>query len=1012
VIVILGGIAFLALPLVAYDDLAGRSTLQARYFTRLAQDASFHLESGRNPDIRFPAGGPFDERLGYAALPVFLERLEARGCTVVEQARWSPRLAGLSAWGIFPPYRESSQAGMTLRDRHGATLFTSRYPERIYWRYEDIPPVVVDSLLFIENRELLNDQHPKRNPAIEFDRLVRSTLDRGIRWFDPAHRAGGGSTLATQMEKYRHSRDGRTDSMGEKLRQMVSASVRIYQDGEDTRARRKQIVLDYLNSVPLGGRPGWGEVHGVGDGLRAWYGRDLAAASALLVNTAPGEPALAAKAAAYKEFLSLLVGQRRPSDLLGANLIPLDKLTNRYLHLLAAAGIIGVPLRDAAIASPLAARAPMALSATAASDKAVDAVRTHLADALGVPQRYDLDRLDLAVNTTIDGTTQAAVTAALRRLSDPAAARAAGLMGEQLLARGDPAKVVYSVTLYEIRDATIRPLVQADNYGQPFDVNEGLKLDLGSSAKLRTLVTYLEFIAALHQRYAGLDAAALRSISVNPQDVLSRWAIDYLARNPSRELLPMLQDALERRYSADSGEQFFTGGGLHTFHNFRPEDNRRVLSVREAFRESVNLVFVRLMRDIVRHQMYANGAGEILRDPNDLTDPRRERYLSRYVERESRVFVERFYRKLRGLSHTQVEAALMDRGGSGRASSARAASVIRTLAPGADLDAFREFIERWTPRTIGTNAGSVPASRIETLYAAHAPEHLSLADRAYLADRHPLELAVAAFLRERPDATLTDTLSATAQSQQDAYAWLYTPRQHAARERALRIMLEQEAFKALHQAWQRLGYPFDTLVPSYATALGSAADRPAALAQLIGIILAGGVRHPVVRVDSMRFAAGTPYETALRCAPRTSEQVMAPAVAQVLRVALVDVVERGTAGRVRGMFAGDTKVMIGGKTGTGDHRYKVFNAGGALRESRAVNRAATFVFFAGDRLFGTVTAYVPGAQSANYQFTSALPVQVLKTLEPVLRPLFTTTTPASPDGLHARAGTPVPLDEE
>jgi membrane peptidoglycan carboxypeptidase len=1011
VIVFLGGVAFLALPLVIYDDLAGRSTIQARYFTRLAQDASFHLESGRNPDMHFPVGGPFDERLGYASLPVFLERLEARGCTVVEQARWSPRLADLSAWGIFPPYRESSQAGMTLQDQYGATLFTSRYPERLYRRYEDIPPIVVDSLLFIENRELLNEQHPKRNPAIEFDRLVRATLDRGIRWVDPAHRAGGGSTLATQMEKYRHSREGRTDSFGEKLRQMVSASVRIYQDGEDTRARRKQIVLDYLNSVPLGGRPGWGEVHGVGDGLRAWYGRDLAAASALLTDTMPGEPTLAAKAAAYKQFLSLLVGQRRPGELLGANLIPLENLTNRYLHLLAAAGIIGVPLRDAAIASPLAARAltPIAPSATAASDKAVDAVRTHLADALGVPQRYDLDRLDLAVNTTIDGTTQAAVTAALRRLTDPVAARAAGLIGEQLLARGDPAKVAYSVTLYEIRDASVRLLVQADNVNQPFDVNDGLKLDLGSSAKLRTLVTYLEFIAALHQRYAGLDAAALRGIATDPQDVLSRWAIEYLARNPSRGLTPMLNEALERRYSADSGEQFFTGGGLHTFHNFRPEDNRRVLSVREAFRESVNLVFVRLMRDIVRHQIYAQGAGEILNDPYH---PRRAAYLSRYVERESRVFVERFYRKLRGLSHTQVEAALMDQGGSGHASSARAASVIRTLAPDGGLDAFREFIERWTTRAIGTNAGSVTALRIEALYATHAPERMSLADRAYLADRHPLELAVAAFLREQPDATLAETLSATTTAQHDAYAWLYTPRQHAARERALRIMLEQEAFKALHQAWQRLGYPFDTLVPSYATALGSAADRPAALAQLIGIILAGGVRHPVVRVDSMRFAAGTPYETALRCTPRTSEQVMAAEVAQVLRVALVEVVERGTASRVRGMFANDSKIMIGGKTGTGDHRYKVFHAGGALRESRAVNRAATFVFFAGDRLFGTITAYVPGAQSANYQFTSALPVQVLKVLEPVLRPLVTTTMLSSPNGLRAPSDELITSEDE
>ena len=36
-------------------------------------------------------------------------------------------------------------------------------------------------------------------------------------------------------------------------------------------------------------------------------------------------------------------------------------------------------------------------------------------------------------------------------------------------------------------------------------------------------------------------------------------------------------------------------------------------------------------------------------------------------------------------------------------------------------------------------------------------------------------------------------------------------------------MLEVEAFLDIHQRWPRLGYPFDHLVPSLATALGSSA---------------------------------------------------------------------------------------------------------------------------------------------------------------------------------------------
>jgi hypothetical protein len=79
---------------------------------------------------------------------------------------------------------------------------------------------------------------------------------------------------------------------------------------------------------------------------------------------------------------------------------------------------------------------------------------------------------------------------------------------------------------------------------------------------------------------------------------------------------------------------------------------------------------------------------------------------------------------------------------------------------------------------------------------------------------------------------------------------------------------------------------------------------------------------------------------------------------------------------------------VGGKTGTGDHRYKTFGAGGELVESRVVNRAAALVFMIDDRFFGTLTAYVPGPDAADYQFTSALVTQALKRLASTLEPLL------------------------
>ena len=70
-----------------------------------------------------------------------------------------------------------------------------------------------------------------------------------------------------------------------------------------------------------------------------------------------------------------------------------------------------------------------------------------------------------------------------------------------------------------------------------------------------------------------------------------------------------------------------------------------------------------------------------------------------------------------------------------------------------------------------------------------------------------------------------------------------------------------------------------------------------------------------------------------------------------------------------------------------------FSAAGSIKESRAVNRSATFVFFIGDRFFGTLTAFVPGAAADDYAFTSSLSAQVLKNLLPTLKPLTDTARP-------------------
>lgn len=973
--------ALLAGAYLIYRELE-TSHLQARYFARLAGELKFTPKPGASSEIRFPATGPYDERLGYTRLPVILEKLSAQGYQIAAQAQMSARLLELSGRGLFPPYQEKTQAGLTLLDCGGEALFAASYPERVYSLFDAIPGLLVEALLFIENRELLKLDHPKRNPAVEWDRLAKAGFDYALHGVDAEHETSGGSTLATQIEKFRHSPEGRTPSVREKLRQMLSASLRAYLDGEQTLAARRRIVLDYLNSVPLAAAPGYGEVLGLGDALAVWYGADFDLVNRHLREDATEAEALKAQALAYKQVLSLLIAQRRPSYYLGTNHAALMELTDSYLRLLAHAGIIAPALRDAALAATPKLRLEGVTREPRpfVTRKAANALRVSLAEMLAVPGLYELDRLDLSVKSTLDRKTQQEVGRVLRGLSNPDHLKQAGLTGPKLLERGDPAGVIYSFTLYE-RGPTANLLrVQTDNFDQPFDVNAGAKLDLGSTAKLRTLVTYLEIIASLHQRFSSMPKDSLRKVELAPGDRISRWAVDYLLAADDWDLTRMLEAAMNRPYSASPNEAFFTGGGLHTFANFKHEDDGKVLSVWKATEHSVNLAYIRLMRDIVRHYMYQvpGSTAQILQDTQD---PARETYLKRFADLEGQTFIYRFLRKYRDKAPQQALEALL----SGvRPVPSRYAVVFRSLEPSAEFEQFAQFMRASLPHFNGSQEA------LRELYQKYGPEQFNLADRGYLARVHPLELWLVGYLRHHPGASAEQVVAASREERQAVYRWLFKTRHKNAQDIRIRTLLEVEAFLEIHRAWKRLGYPFDSLTPSYATAIGSSADRPAALAELIGIIANGGVRLPLARVEELHFAQATPYETLVQRIPAQGERVLAPEVARVARQALLRVVKDGTGRRVHGAFQrADGKALeVGGKTGTGDHRYEVYGAGGHLIESRVMNRAATFVFFLGERFFGTVTAYVAGPDAARYSFTSALPVQLLKTLAPTLMPLM------------------------
>lgn len=955
---------------------ARTSALEATLLSRLSSRVSYSIGRGPSPQIVFPHSGPFNQIRGYASMPAFERRLTAAGFHIVAQSVFSDDLARLGAWGITPPYEAAAAAGLTLRDQHGEPLYDIAGRDRTFKSYEEIPPLIVKALLLVENRELEDSDVATRNPVVDWKRSAKAGL------LYAGHKVGlpvnveGGSTLATQIEKFRYAEGGKTSSAADKLRQMLSASLRVYHAGTDTREQRRQIILDYFNSLPLAAARGYGEVYGIGNGLYAWFGIDLEAAQAAIQTTRPE----AKRAEIFKQMLTLICASRAPSFYLEENRTALDARVSFYVEALRAAGVITTSFAQAVRLTPVdvLTRAPISQHPPYVERKAVNAVRTHLLDALNVRNLYAVDRLDLDAETTLDAHLQDEVLHLFRNLKDPAFVDAHGLRQQQLLLHGDPSQITYSFSLFERTSSGNALRVQADTLELPFDLNSGMKLELGSTAKLRTLAHYLELVTSLYDDFRQLQKQDLERFVDRAGDPITGWTAQTLLETPGITLDILLSRALERRYSGNPGEAFFTGGGRHVFANFDSKEDSESFTLREGLQHSVNLVYIRLMRDLVRfHEArLPYDADAVLSGSNQL---RRKKMLEEIADAESRQFLLAAYKRLRNDTADEIVERIL---GTMAATPRRLAILYLAWNKNADEAQLADWL-----RSHRQPASIDDARR---WLKAYDPSRLDIADFGYLLNRHPLEVWVAGQIVNRPAISWDALLTASTQARAAAFRWLFEERNIRAQNLRLRTRIEADAFSCMLPYWQRLGFPFDHLVPSLATAIGSSADRPAALAELMGIILNDGQRLPTLRFQKLRFAGGTPYETVFAPNKAVSERAMEPAVARALRGVLEAVVENGTASRLAGaMFSADgMPIAIGGKTGSGDNRYESRDRRGTPL-SRVINRTGTFAFFLGDRYFGVMTAYVGGQQAEAYRFTSALPVTALKLLAPSLASLAT-----------------------
>lgn len=588
--------AGIGLILFAHWEIS-TAALESRIFSALASRMSYRVEPGKSPLITFPKSGPFDKRLGYSRVPDFAKRLEQRGFRYQSQARFTRTMALVADLGVPPPYSEPPVSGLVIDGSGGAPLYDAMGTRRSFAKFEQIPADVVKCLLFIENRELNRSDSPYSNPAIDWSRSAKAMLIYVASRLGIPTPVEGGSTLAVQMEKYRHSPSGRTSSAVEKLRQMIGASLRVYRQGPRTLEERHRIVLDYVNTVPLGGTPRYGEVFGMDEGLRVWFGTEPEKVYAALAK----KRVTKARARALKEVLALVCAVRAPSRYLVSDRKGLEERTDRYAKLMASRGLLDPKLAEAVVKTRLRFADVSTQRYRSQADKATVLVRLRLRNLLAVRDLYDLDRLHVNVKTTVNAGLERDVTAFFHRLNDPGYVDSTGLRASHLLLNGDPKRVIYSMILRERTPTGDVVRVHADNVQGTFDVNEGTKMELGSTAKLRTLVHYLNVMAELHATLVALPEDVVRDRARASRDALTQWAAETVRDNPGITLESFLSKSLDRKYSASPYELFYTGGGLLSFQNYESSENGKILPIREAVVHSTNLVFIRLMRDLVRY---------------------------------------------------------------------------------------------------------------------------------------------------------------------------------------------------------------------------------------------------------------------------------------------------------------------------------------------------------------------------------------------------------------------------
>ncbi|MCW8928802.1 MAG: hypothetical protein OQL19_01035 [Gammaproteobacteria bacterium] len=488
----------------------------------------------------------------------------------------------------------------------------------------------------------------------------------------------------------------------------------------------------------------------------------------------------------------------------------------------------------------------------------------------------------------------------------------------------------------------------------------------GSTAKLRVLVNYLMII---HDE-ALLLQSALKESNIKGATVLKeyqkssvtikRLLASYIKKYPKASMNQVLNWAMSRRISANPDSKFLTGESWHEFNNYQKSDDRKNPNLWQMTTQSINLSFVRLMRDVVDYYIEQSGFDKIaiLTNKNNSI---RKIIINDAVKKEEADYISGLNFFVESIQGSFSYDELMQNG---------------NVTDKEILILARDVVKK-LERTVevqSDNSSYDHAYRKEQKKYAHLAswfKRITYYEKKWLLSRV-----------RQPDEHYSDLIEAEEKRiVKQTSQWLRTSQSWI--KNTLYTHMERQAFtEGVTPAWKNLGYPFN-VSPSYAVVLGSSGDTPMSLVELAGTLLNNGVHEKnISAIERIILAPGSDFETPFKIENK-QERIIPEAVAIVAKKAMEGVLHKGTA-----VFASRHPLMkyvksAGAKTGTGDNRHN----------ETAINRSAAVlsIIDTGEKKTKyaiCITMSVTEGDIERYNFTSKVPVRILSRIADHLSPII------------------------